>query len=224
MAKEIVWDSLTPAEAETLTALVNSGEAVYAAPIEIEQDKEARKFQFKSLGISWAQCKTWRIGRDIVYVHPTPASKAVYDLLLSELRAKHRSAYRERRCMVPGKLKALIQCPEYNKCTECPFPEYRNQHQAREISWDELIESGYETASHEDADMSRIETRMTLDDVCEVIDAQNPLFTQAIILKEYYGLSVDDIAKRLSTTSRNVYYYLGEAKKIGRKIKEELDM
>ena len=33
MAKEIVWESLTPAEAETLTALVNSGKEAYAAPI-----------------------------------------------------------------------------------------------------------------------------------------------------------------------------------------------
>ena len=36
MANEIVWGRLTHTETETLTALVNSGKEVYAAPVEIE--------------------------------------------------------------------------------------------------------------------------------------------------------------------------------------------
>ena len=60
-----------------------------------------------------------------------------------------------------------------------------------------------------------------LDDVFKAIDAKNPLFTKAIVLKEFYGFSVDEIAEKLGTTKRNVYYYLDEAKKIGREYKED---
>lgn len=220
MAKEIVWESLTPAEAETLTALVNSGKEAYAAPIEIERDREARKAQFRSLGITFAQCKTWYIGSERILVHLTPATKEVHDFMLSELRAKHRNAYRKRRCMVPGKLNGLIQCPECNKCSECPFPECRDRHEARELSWEGLIEKGYEGKPVEDTELRRVETQMELNAVCKIIDARNPLFTKAIVMKEYYGLSVAEIAEQLNTTVRNVYFFIGEAKKIGKQIKE----
>ena len=52
------------------------------------------------------------------------------------------------------------------------------------------------------------------------IDAKNPLFTKAVVLKEYFGFSVDEIAEKLGTTKRNIYLYIEEAKKIGRKFKE----
>ena len=224
MAKEIVWGRLTRTETETLTALVNSGTEVFAAPIEIEH-----KEQLETLGISWADCKTWRIGSTKVIVHLTPADKATYDMLLGDLRAKHRDAYRKKRCPIPGKLKPTILCPECNKCSECPYPEYRDRHKANSISWEGLIEDAYERNMGEDYDgdptedpsFHQREVEMELEEVCKVIDAKNPLYTKAIVMKEYYGLSVDEIAKRLGTTKRNVYFYIDEAKKIGKQYKEE---
>ena len=64
MAKEIKWERLTPTEAETLSALVKSGKTVYAAPIEIEKNKEDRQRQFEALNITQDNCTTWRIGSD----------------------------------------------------------------------------------------------------------------------------------------------------------------
>lgn len=68
--------------------------------------------------------------------------------------------------------------------------------------------------------MHQKEIEMELEAVCKVIDARNPLYTKAIILKEYHDLSVDEIAKKLNTTRRNVYY-ISEAKRIGKQYKEE---
>ena len=229
MATEIKWERLTPTETETLADLVKSGEEIYPAPIEISDDPELRKSQFESLGISWADCKTWYVGSKKVIVHLTPSDKTTYDLLLGDLRTKHREAFRRSRCQIPGKLKPTIPCPECNKCAACPYPQYRDQHKAKILSWEGLIEASYEKNCNEDYDgdptedpwARQAEVRMELDDVFKAIDAKNPLFTKAIVLKEFYGFSVDEIAEKLGTTKRNVYYYLDEAKKIGREYKED---
>ncbi len=224
MAKEIVWDSLTPTEAKTLADLQASGKEIFAAPIEIEHRE-----QLETLGITWADCKTWRIGSTKVIVHLTPTDKATYDMLLGNLRAKHRDEYRKKRCPIPGKLKPTILCPECNKCSECPYPEHRDKHKANSISWEGLIENSYERNMGDDYDgdptedpsFHQREIEMELEEVCKVIDAKNPLYTKAIVMKEYYGMSVDEIAKRLGTTKRNVYFYISEAVKIGKQYKEE---
>lgn len=54
-----------------------------------------------------------------------------------------------------------------------------------------------------------------------LITAQSPKFAQAIVLKEYYGLSVAEIAQKLNATERNIYYYLDQAKKIGKQDKHD---
>lgn len=212
MAKEIVWENLTPEEAQTIADLEDRGEEIFAAPIEIEEDVELRQMQFASLGISWSQCRTWYIGSEKVLVHLTPADEPTYKFLLGELRARHRVEYRRKRCLIPGELKPLIVCPECNRCSECPFPEYRDQHHANELSWEELIGSGYEGTEHSDDP----DTRLTLEEACRIIDAKNPRYTKAIVLKEYLGLSVAEIARELDTTERNIRFFIDEAKKIGR--------
>lgn len=219
MEKILKWERLTRTETETLTALVKSGVEVFAAPIEIEH-----KEQLETLGITWADCKTWRIGSEKVIVHLTPADKATYVMLLNDLRTKHREEYRKKRCQIPGRLKPTILCPECNRCAECPYPEYRDRHRANNISWEGLIEAaceGADTEVVEDAGMHQKEIEMELEAVCKVIDAKNPLYTEAIILKEYYDLSVAEIARRLDTTERNVYFYLSEAKRIGAEYKKK---
>lgn len=213
--KEIKWDCLTPNEAETLATLEKSGKQVYIAPIEIEHSE-----QLASLGITWKEVRTWRIGSDVVKIHPTPSDKDTAKLLLNDLRTRHRNNFRANRCLVPGKRKNLIVCPEYNRCAECPYPEYRDRHKAQELSWDTLIECGYEEVRQED-EVAKLETRMELDAVLKVIDAKNPKYTKSIVLKEYYGLTVSEIAKMMNETERNIYFYLAEAKKIGAKFKRD---
>lgn len=221
MAEEIKWGRLTLEETETLTALVNSGKEVFAAPIEIEF-----KEQLKSLGITYDDCKTWRIGIDKVIVHLTPADEATYKMLLGDLREKYNGERRSKRCRIPGKLKPTIVCPECNRCSECPYPEYRDQNKANSLSWEMMTEGAYETDeqdldAYEDPSFHQIEVKMELDAVCRIIKAANPKFLAAIVLKEYHNLSVKKIAKHMNDTERNVYYYLGEAKRIGKQYKED---
>ena len=113
MAKKNEWGRLTPEEARTLAELNANGIEVYAAPIVIEKDIEARKMQFESLGITQADCKTWRIGSEKVIVHLTPAPKHVYDFMLNELRAKHRDEYRKVWLVKKG-ISAKAKITQYN--------------------------------------------------------------------------------------------------------------
>lgn len=217
MAKKNEWGRLTPEEARTLAELNANGIEVYAAPIVIEKDIEARKMQFESLGISHEDCKTWRIGNEDVIVHLTPAPKHIYDFLLTELRATHRDAYREHRCQIPGKRKGtLIMCPEYNRCAECPFPEYRDQHKARIVSRDEMLESGYE--GEVDTRMVRqLDAKLQYDEIRELMDKENPLIAQVFEMKERDGLSNEEIAAELGITKRQTYYLYTKALDFGQK-------
>ena len=215
MAKEIVWDSLTPIEAKTLAALKRSGTEVFAAPIEIKH-----KGQLKSLGITWAQCRTWYIGSDPVTVHLTPADEATYKFLLGELRTKHRKKHRKNRCPVPGKLKPLIPCPECNSCAKCPYPEYRDKHEMQEVVFDDEIKV-QRTRSTESPDYHKLEVKWKIQGACKMMDEQNPLFAKAIILKEYNGYTVPEIAEILHCTEYDVRYYLRRATEIGKEFKRE---
>lgn len=195
MAKQIVWKDLTPSESRTLEQLERAGKEVFEAPIEIESAD-----QLHAMGLTWDQCRTWYFGTKRVTVHLTPSDEQTYRFLRDELRAKHRSEYRELRCMIPGKLKSLIPCPEKNSCKNCPYPQCRDS-QLPDLSWDEYVEA--------------------FADAVKFIADQNPKFAQAIVLKEYYGLSVAEIAQKLNDTERNIYYYLSEAKRIGKQYKRD---
>lgn len=218
MAKSTIsWDQdrLTLSEKETLQELIDKGAEIYAAPIEIEH-----KGQLETLGITYSECRTWHIGSERFIVHLTPADKATYDYQLGELRKKHRDAYRKHRCKIPGTLKPLIPCPECNSCANCPFPEYRDQHQPDNISWDGLIDSGYEEVSNTD-EIRLANIRVMLESVSAEISAVNPKFTAAITLKEFYGFTVPEIADMMEDSERNVYYYIAQAKEIGKKLKKK---
>ncbi len=83
-----------------------------------------------------------------------------------------------------------------------------------------MIESGYE-AAHSIDDIHQAEVRMELDAVCHELDKKNPQISRAIILKEYYGFSVPEIATKLGETERGVYYLLTEAKRIGKQYRRK---
>ena len=114
--------------------------------------------------------------------------------------------------MVPGKLKPLIPCPEKNSCKNCPYPQCRDS-QLPDLSWDEYVDA-MSGVAQADPGFEQLEKRMAIADAVRVIADQNPKFAQAIVLKEYYGLSVTEIAQKLNDTERNIYYYLDQAKKM----------
>ncbi len=216
MAKEITWGSLTPEEARTLADLKASGKTIFAAPVLIEHRE-----QLESLGISWNQCKTWYIGSERITVHLTPADEQTYKFLLGELRANHRNAYRDRRCKIPGKRPGtLIRCPECNRCAACPFPECRDKHEPDIISWDAMLESGYE-GEGDTRLMAQLQAKLEYADIKKLMDKENPIIAQVFEMKVVDGLSADKIADTLDIAKRNVYYYLDRAKAIGKKYNAE---
>ena len=202
---DISWEAqLTAAELEQKAALEASGEVVYGAPLEITDEH-----QLHDLGLTWDNCRTWRVGADRVKVHLTPSNQETHDFLLKELRAQHNKAHREKRCMVPGTRKPMIRCPESNHCTDCPYPAIRDNYKPNTISWDKLIEDCGEESQPDEH--NQLEVKLELQAVVQEINAVNPKFTQAIILKSS-GYSAREIAEMMHDTERNAYYFMGQCK------------
>lgn len=205
---DISWEAqLTAAELEQKAALEANGEVVYGAPLEITDEH-----QLHDLGLTWDNCRTWRVGTDRVKVHLTPSNQETHDFLLKELRSQHNKTHREKRCMVPGTRKPIIRCPESNHCTACPYPAIRDNHMPNTISWDKLIEDCGEESQPDEH--NQLEVKMELQAVMQEINVVNPKFMQAIILK-FSGYSAREIAEMMHDTERNIYYFIAEAKKIG---------
>lgn len=202
-------------EIEQATQFVKDGCVNYYAPIEIEHSG-----QLETLNITWNDCRTWHIGSERVTVYLCPADEATYRFLLGELRRKHRNGYRAVRCMVEGKLKPLIRCPESNKCSACPYGRKPEDREANIISWDGLIESGYEGEA-DNRMVEQLQAKLEYDEIRTLMDSKNPIIAQVFEMKERDGFSVSEIVDRLHIKPRNVYYYLDRAKAIGKKYNKE---
>lgn len=199
---------------EKLVPIVNeNGEEIYEAPIVIHSKADLENYH-----ITWDDCKTLHFGRSkkgvVVYFFPT-TNKELAEFHWQEINTAHSQEYRKDRCLIPGKLKPLIKCPDSNSCRNCPYPEYRDRHLPDDLSWERLEEDGYEIP-HRSNEMRQSEARMAIDDVCKVISQRNPKYALAIYLFEYRGYSAEEIAKLLKVSVSSVYQYIAQAKKIGK--------
>lgn len=197
-------------EIEQATQLVKDGCVNYYAPIEIEHSG-----QLETLNITWNDCRTWHIGSERVTVYLCPADEATYRFLLGELRRKHRNGYRAVRCMVEGKLKPLIRCPESNKCSACPYGRKPEDREANIISWDQQIASGYEPAASESMEQRVIDRDFYLH-IRERMVKKDPNIAAAFEMSVLGELSAKEIAKALGVPERKVYYLIQQAKQIGK--------
>ena len=198
----------TPEELDTLKRLDRTGTPVFLAPIEIED-----RNQFESLHITQAHCRTWRIGSEQVLVHLTPADEATYRFLLNELRTKHRKGYRSVRCMVPGRQKPLIRCPDTNKCSDCPYGRKPEDRDPNEISWDGLIEAGTEPKIT-DHTTPQAETELMYKELLDLMAREDPDIAKAYNWREHLGYDVKEIANKLQLSDRQVRYLLQKAETI----------
>ena len=203
-----------------LQATINeNGETVYQAPIEIKSDADLENY-----GITREDCRTLHFGKSekiIVYYFPT-TNKRFAEEQWKYLNTQHSKGYRSTRCMVPGKQKPLIVCPDSNKCSACPYGRSMEDRQSKVISWEGLIETGYEPASGKD-ETENTDRRMDIEKVITFLERRVPGIVRIIVLKEVYGYSVAEIAEEVGITERRVYYYLNQAKKIGKEYKERHD-
>lgn len=190
-----------------------NGDTIYYAPIEIIDNEDLRNY-----GITWGDCKTLHFGtsdRVRVYLFPT-TNKELADFQWAEINTKHSRGYRSTRCNVPGKRGGLIQCPDTNKCNECPYGRRPEDRKPNTISLDRLSESGYEEAV-EDREMTARLAWMEFERLKVWMDAKDLNIAKAIILKEMHGYKVSEIAEELGIDERQVYYCLQQAKDIGKK-------
>lgn len=154
-----------------------------------------------------------RIGSEQVLVHLTPADEATYRFLLNELRSKHRKGYRSVRCMVPGRQKPLIRCPDTNKCSDCPYGRKPEDRDPNEISWDGLIEAGTEPKIT-DHTTPQAETELMYKELLDLMAREDPDIAKAYNWREHLGFDVKEIANKLQLSDRQVRYLLQKAETI----------
>jgi len=195
------------------TSIGANGEILYDAPIEIKD-----KADLENYGITWDDCKTLNFhGSEKVTVYFYQSeSRAFAEDLWRHLDTQHSRGYASTRCMIPGKRKAFIKCPDTVSCATCP---YRDVKQPPVISWDGLIESGYEPTSGPSV-AEQVEAKLEYEDIKALMDAEDVRIAQAFEMKELFGLPVKDIACKLGVSEPRVYQLIARAKAIGKQYRE----
>lgn len=202
-------DRYTVEETITIKRMMAAGEPIYLAPIEVEHREN-----LEALHVTYAECKTWHIGSEPVCVHLTPASAEIYDLLLGDLRAKHRDGVRKSRCMVIGKRGKPIRCDERNRCSECPFGRTPENREPQEISWDEL--EGYEAESY-DTTADEVMARLGRQALIEKLKAVDPRLATVFRMQQE-GYDIPDIMAELNLSQRRVYDLVKKVKTIAAEV------
>ena len=218
MAKKIIVESkdLSSEEIETKTILEKNGKTVYYMPIEI-----ANQEHLETLGITRQQCRTWRFGTEWKTVHLTPCSEEVFTVLSRDLWLQQTQEYRNNRCMVPGKQKPLIRCPEKNKCDACPFGKSPWNRQPNIISLDELLEIGREPGSTESADQLVFQ-RMELLEIKVKMDEKDKRLFEIFVMMNLQDCKKSDIAVKFHISAKTVRRLIGEMNEIIQQIRESV--
>ena len=96
-------------------------------------------------------------------------------------------------------------------CATCP---YKGKKQAPIISWDGLVETGYEPVGSAPVD-EQVGAKMEYECIKAMMDAENTRIARAFEMKELQGYSVREIAKELEISQPRVYQLIARAKTIG---------
>ena len=190
------------------------GAILYDAPIQIRDQADLDNYH-----ISWRDCRTLSFhGSERVTVYfMAVESKALAEYMWANLDTEHSRGYASVRCMIPGKRKAYIKCPDTNSCANCP---HKGDKQAPVISWDGLVESGYELAAGASPEESAV-TKSEYRSIKAVMDAEDPRIAEAFEMKELFGYSVKEIAVALDLSEARIYQLVSRAKAIGREYRQK---
>ena len=190
------------------TSIGPNGEILFDAPIEIKDQADLDNY-----GITWNDCRTLNFhGSDkvTVYFFKTE-NRAFAEYQWSYLDTQHSRGYASVRCMIPGKRKAFIKCPDTVPCSTCP---YKGKKQAPIISWDGLVETGYEPIGSAPVDEQTI-AKTEYEGIKAMMDAEDSRIARAFEMKELQGYSVREIAAELEISQPRVYQLIARAKAIG---------
>ena len=86
--------------------------------------------------------------------------------------------------MVRGKQKAYILCPDTIKCAQCPWGIKPEDKQGRTISWDRLIESGYEPAMGIPVEKQVLD-KIEMEEFEQIMNAEDPRIWMAFAMKRF---------------------------------------
>jgi DNA-directed RNA polymerase specialized sigma24 family protein len=156
-----------------------------------------------------------------VYFFKTP-NRAFAEAQWEYINTLHSSGYFSIRCMVPGKRKAFVRCRDTNKCSACPYGRTPETKQIPVVSWDGLLDTGWEPAPAESVE-HQVMARLEYQAIRALMDAEDPRIAIAFEAKELYGDSVKKIAADLGVSEPRVYQLLNRAKAIGRQFREDND-
>lgn len=200
-------DGFSYEELITIRRMVAANEPIYLAPIRIEIRE-----QLENLHTDYAHCRTWHIGAESVTVKLTPTNEALYDAMVNILRSEHREGVRKSRCMVIGKRGKLVRCDERFKCSECPFGYKPEDREYQEVSWDALVETGFDPAAA-DTTSGPVLFDMGVEAARRQMVAEDPrLLTVYEMLEDKKG--IPDIMGRLNLSQRRVYQMISRCKQI----------
>ena len=202
------------AEFKHNTSIGADGTILYDAPIQIRDQQDLDNYH-----ISWRDCRTLSFhGSEKVTVYfMAVESRAVAEYMWASLDTQHSRGFASTRCWIPGKRKLFIRCPDTASCANCPHKEDK---QPPVISWDELVESGYELAAGASPEESAV-AKSEWESIKSVMDSEDPHIAQAFEMKELLGYSVKEIAAALDLSEPRIYQLVARAKAIGREYRQE---
>lgn len=198
------------------TRIGQNGELLFDAPLEIKTQADLDNYH-----ITWNDCKVLNFHgseKVTVYFYQTTDVTLANDAW-AYLDTQHSRGYASTRCMIPGKRKAFIRCPDTTSCANCPHKENK---QPPVISWDSLIETGYEPESTESVE-HQVMIKLEYEAIRTRMNAEDPRIAIAFESKELYGDSVKKIADELGISTPRVYQLISRAKAIGRQFREDND-
>ena len=215
MAKTI--QSGLEAEFKYGTSIEPDREILYDFPIEIHDNADMRNYD-----ITKQDCRFLHFNgsqRMRVYFYKTP-DRTLAQSQWEYINTLHSSGYFSARCMVPGKRKAFIRCRDTNKCSACPYGRTPETKQVPVISWDDLLDSGWEPTPEVSTEQ-QVMARLEYEAIRALIDLEDPLIAMAFEAKTLYGDSVQDIAADLGVSEPRVYQLIARAKAIGREYRQK---
>ena len=185
-----------------------NGVILFDCPIEIKDKQDLDNFN-----IQWSDCKVLNYhGSEKVTVYFLKTeNRKLAEYQWSYLDTKHSRGYASTRCMIPGKRKAFIRCPDTVSCATCP---YKDKKQSPVISLDGLVENGYESADSACVD-EQVNAKIEYEIIRARMDAEDPRIARAFEMKELMGFSIKEIATELGISQPRVYQLIARGKEIG---------
>ena len=210
MARTNKVDASNSGEFKHGTTVGENGEILYDAPVVIRD-----KADMSNYGITHDDCKYLHLGRSqriLVYFYKTP-NRAFAEYQWECLNNMHSSGYNSTRCIVPGTRKPFVKCPD---TTYGRTPETK---QAAFVSFDELVDSGWEPAPEETVERQVIAKR-EYEELRALMDAEDIRIAQALEAKVLFGYSVKRIAQDLGVSEPRVYQLIARAKAMGKEYRK----